>query len=167
MKSPPHSNLVTVSAQGTRQFGQRLASWLKPGDILGLVGDLGAGKTCLVQGLAEGMGIVGRETVRSPTFTLLNEYATTPVLRHFDLYRIADYDELFEIGFEDYPYGNAICAIEWFDQLTPMGGLPLHHLGLRLDFTDNGRLIRWRGHGDRYEDTVEHLNQFAKLVGGP
>ena len=91
---------ITHSEYETEAFGRELAGRLKAPAVLCLYGDLGAGKTALVRGLAEGLGI--RAQVSSPTFTIVNEYAGRPELIHFDMYRLQGADELFDIGWEDY-----------------------------------------------------------------
>ena len=87
------------------------AKTLRAGDVLCMYGDLGAGKTAFVQGLAQGLGI--DEHITSPTFTIVNEYEGTLPLYHFDVYRIADSDEMYEIGFDEYVYGEGVSVIEW------------------------------------------------------
>ena len=104
--------MITNSEHETEQIGFALAEKLCPGTVLAFSGDLGAGKTVFVRGLARGFGIAGRIT--SPTYTLVNEYACGKLpLIHFDLYRIGTADELFEIGWEDYLQRGAVLAVEW------------------------------------------------------
>jgi len=105
------SIINTKSAEKTRDFGQKLSALLKPGDVVCLYGDLGSGKTCLVQGICRGWGV--REPVVSPSFTLLNEYHAQHPVYHFDLYRLRSPDELQNIGFQEYVYGNGLVLIEW------------------------------------------------------
>ena len=102
----------TNSPEETRALGRRLAQALEPGTVLAFTGDLGAGKTAFVSGLAEGLGI--RERVTSPTFTIVNEYEGGRLpLFHFDLYRLGSAEELFDIGWEDYLDRGGVCAVEW------------------------------------------------------
>lgn len=106
--------VISESEQDTVKLGGKIAKKLKKGDIIALSGDLGTGKTAFVKGLASGLGI--REYVTSPTFTLVQSYKGQNVtLHHFDVYRISDEDELFEIGFDEYLYEGNICVIEWAD----------------------------------------------------
>ena len=100
----------------TEALGSRLAKVLHPGDVLAYFGDLGAGKTAFTRGLAAGLGCVGRVT--SPTFTIVNEYEGPVPLFHFDMYRLGDSDELFDIGWEDYLVRGGICAVEWSERVT-------------------------------------------------
>lgn len=99
----------------TSKIGYELASKLTPGDVIAMYGDLGAGKTAFVRGLAEGLGLDAR--VSSPTFTIVNEYMGKIPLFHFDMYRLSDADELFEIGWEDYLTRNGVCVVEWSENV--------------------------------------------------
>ena len=103
--------MISTSSDQTFDAGKALAAKLSPGDVLAFHGDLGAGKTVFVRGLAEGLGLDARVT--SPTFTIVNEYDGKIPLFHFDMYRLSGSDELFEIGWEDYLTRGGICAVEW------------------------------------------------------
>lgn len=103
---------ITDSAEETEALGARLGSGLPAGTVIAFTGDLGAGKTAFTRGLARGLGITDRVT--SPTYTIVNEYEGGRLpLFHFDLYRLSDGEELFDIGWEDYLTRNGICAVEW------------------------------------------------------
>ena len=95
----------------TKKIAADMALKLSAGDVICLYGDLGAGKTAFVQGLAKGLGI--DEHITSPTFTIVNEYEGSLPLYHFDVYRIADSDEMYEVGFDEYVYGEGVSVIEW------------------------------------------------------
>ena len=100
------------SEQETYQAGRQLGLFAKPGEIYCLNGDLGVGKTVFTKGFAEGIGI--QEPVNSPTFTIIQQYEEGRLpLYHFDVYRISDIDEMEEIGYEDYFFGDGVCLIEW------------------------------------------------------
>lgn len=100
------------SPKDTYEIGRNLGSKAKSGEIYCLTGELGSGKTLFSQGFAEGLGI--KEPVNSPTFTLIQEYEEGRLpLYHFDVYRIENEDEMFEIGYEDYFYGSGVCLVEW------------------------------------------------------
>lgn len=102
----------TYTEEETRVLGERLAEEAKPGDVYTLVGDLGVGKTVFTQGFAKGLGIT--EHVNSPTFTIVQIYEEGRMpFYHFDVYRIGDVDEMEEVGYEDYVYGEGVCLIEW------------------------------------------------------
>jgi tRNA threonylcarbamoyladenosine biosynthesis protein TsaE len=106
---------ISKSPDETKEIGFRLGKLLNPGDVIGLFGELGSGKTTLVKGIAKAFGIEERE-IMSASFTIIAEYDTTPPFFHMDLYRIEKDNELDEIGFWDYLLGNGISVIEWADK---------------------------------------------------
>ena len=106
---------LTSREEETEACGEKLAECLRPGDVVALYGDLGAGKTAFVRGLARGLGI--RESVSSPTFTIVNEYPGKIPLFHFDMYRLNSEEELFDIGWEDYLDRGGVCALEWSERV--------------------------------------------------
>ena len=110
----------TNSPQETQALARALADTLQPGDCICMYGDLGVGKTAFVQGLAQGLGI--EEPVTSPTFTIVNCYEGRLPLYHFDVYRIGSCEELEEIGYEEYVYGDGVSVIEWPELIA--GALP-------------------------------------------
>lgn len=104
--------IESFCAEDTKELAIKIGQEVKAGDVLCLLGDLGVGKTVFTQGFAEGLGI--KEPISSPTFTLVQEYEEGRLpFYHFDVYRIADVEEMEEIGFDDYIYGNGVCLIEW------------------------------------------------------
>ena len=108
--------ITTHSADETQALGQRLAKRLLPGDVIAYFGDLGAGKTALTRGIAQGLGVT--DLVTSPTYTIVNEYLTGRLpLFHFDMYRLGSSDELFDIGWEDYLARGGVCAVEWSENV--------------------------------------------------
>ncbi len=102
---------ISNSCEETQKIAADFAKTLKGGDVICMRGGLGAGKTAFTQGLARGLNV--REPVTSPTFTIVNEYEGRLMLYHFDVYRISDSDEMYEIGYEEYVYGNGVSVIEW------------------------------------------------------
>ena len=103
---------ITRSPEETEAVGEGLARMLRPGAVVAFTGDLGAGKTAFVRGMARGLGCSARVT--SPTFTIVNEYEGGRVpLFHFDMYRLSSSEELFDIGWEDYLARGGVCAVEW------------------------------------------------------
>lgn len=106
----------THSVEETEQAGQALAKTLTPGTVVALFGDLGAGKTAFVRGMAKGLNSPSRVT--SPTFTIVNEYNGSLELFHFDMYRLASSDELFDIGWEDYLARGGVCVVEWSENVS-------------------------------------------------
>lgn len=104
--------LESWKEQDTFQIGKDLGASVSPGDIYLLEGDLGVGKTVFAKGLAEGLGIT--EPITSPTFTIIQEYEEGRIpFYHFDVYRIADVEEMYELGYEGYFFGEGVCLIEW------------------------------------------------------
>ena len=108
--------LISNSPAETEEAGETLARRLTPGAVVAFTGDLGAGKTAVIRGLARGLGV--EERVTSPTFTIVNEYLGGRVpLFHFDLYRLGSAEELYDIGWEDYLARGGVCAVEWSEHL--------------------------------------------------
>lgn len=105
----------TKNETETEELGARLARSIDGGAVIAMYGDLGAGKTAFVRGMARGMGLECR--VSSPTFTIVNEYLGERELIHFDMYRLSSGDELFDIGWEDYINRGAVCAVEWSENV--------------------------------------------------
>jgi len=108
-------NIETHSFEETVEFGEKLGNVLKSGDIISLSGDLGTGKTAFTNGIAKSLGITSYIT--SPTFTIVNEYEGKIPLYHFDVYRISEPDDMFDIGFEEYINSEGITIIEWGEQI--------------------------------------------------
>lgn len=124
------TDVVTHSVEETLQLGEQLAGELHPGDIVCLEGELGAGKTHFVKGLARGYGINPSE-VSSPTFTLIHEYHGTMPLFHFDCYRMESEREALEIGAEEYFYDEGVSVIEWPSRIE--GLLPEHVIWVTIE----------------------------------
>lgn len=138
----------------TRTLGRRLGELAEPGDVFLLEGNLGAGKTTLVQGIAEGLGVEGYAS--SPTFTLVNEYTGRIPLYHIDLYRLTDAREALDLGLDEYLYGNGITAIEWAEKA--MEAMPDETLLIIIRYLDDSqRAIRLQANGTRYEALVSTL----------
>ena len=110
------ARVMTRSPAATRRLAARLGRAGAPGDVIALVGELGAGKTTFVSGLAEGLGVPRGTRVTSPTFTLINEYAGRLPLYHIDFYRLEGGADLDELGLDEYLARGGVCAIEWFDR---------------------------------------------------
>ena len=109
--------MIIKGEEKTKELGRKLAEEAAPGAVYALVGDLGAGKTTLTKAIAEGLGV--SEPITSPTFTIVREYDSGRMpLYHFDVYRISDPDEMFELGYEDYFYGDGLCVVEWADLIA-------------------------------------------------
>ncbi|MBQ2030800.1 MAG: tRNA (adenosine(37)-N6)-threonylcarbamoyltransferase complex ATPase subunit type 1 TsaE [Lachnospiraceae bacterium] len=109
----------SFSAEDTFRYGQMLGEKIPAGSVVCLDGDLGVGKTVFAKGVAKGLGV--KEPVSSPTFTIVQEYREGRIpLFHFDVYRIEDPEEMYEIGYEEYFYGDGVCLIEWADQIREL-----------------------------------------------
>ncbi len=141
----------SASVARTRAIGQRLGAAARPGDILLLIGELGAGKTALTQGLARGLDI--GEVVNSPTFTLLKEHRSGRVpLYHFDLYRIERASELIDLGFGEYFGGDGVAVVEWADRVAnEIFGSDWLQATITTP-NNHGRIIHWRAQGQRAEE---------------
>ena len=132
----------TISETETSALGAELASRLAPGAVIAMYGDLGAGKTAFTRGLASGLGLKSR--VSSPTFTIVNEYLGRIPLFHFDMYRLKDADELFEIGWEDYLARGGVCVVEWSENVE--GAFPPETIVVKIEKTgENERSIEIEG----------------------
>ena len=117
--SSMEKTFILKNETDTRSLGAALAKSMQPGEVYALTGDLGAGKTTLAKAIARGLGV--SETLTSPTFTIVQEYESGRMpLYHFDVYRVSDEDELFEIGLEDYFHRGGVCLIEWADLIEDL-----------------------------------------------
>ena len=134
---------ITNSEAETEKVGEDFAASLPGGTVVAMYGDLGAGKTAFVRGMARGMGLSCR--VSSPTFTIVNEYDGPTPLFHFDMYRLDSSDELFDIGWEDYLSRGGVCAVEWSERID--SALPPDTLTVSIarGEHDNDRIISVTG----------------------
>lgn len=161
---PPTLDFISHSTTQTQRVGSRLGEMLQAGDVILLEGPLGAGKTMLTQGIAQGLGV--NEYVTSPSFTLINEYqprdsgARLP-LYHIDLYRLGDVaNEAISMGTEEYLYGDGVCVVEWAERAAEI--MPPEHLLIRLSFvSDTKRAVYMLPHGQRYIDLVREFKRRA------
>jgi len=149
--------IVSSSAEETKEIGYKLGKILKGGDIVCLIGDLGAGKTTLSQSIAKGLDVY--DYVTSPTFTLVNEYKGRYPVYHFDVYRIGDVDEMYDLGYEEYVYSNGVIIIEWANLIEEI--LPKERLIIDLKRGKNAdnREMNIYGEGKRYEEIIEELRK--------
>lgn len=156
----------TDSADATRAFAARLGALLYPGDVVCLLGDLGAGKTTFTQGLALGLGLPADEPVNSPTFTLLAEHPAGRIpLFHFDVYRLSDSSGLYDLAFDEYLDAGGVTAIEWADKVAD--ALPGERLEIRLTAAgENARDIELTARGARAGEIVETLCAMNALPSG-
>ena len=139
----------------TDQFGRLLAERLPNGAVVALIGTLGAGKTRLVQAIAEASG-VPKDAVSSPTFVLLHEYDGERPIYHFDAYRLADADEFRRLGPDDYFEGNGLTLVEWADKFPEI--LPKERLEIRISVLESDiRRFELTIFGDRYAESIDRM----------
>lgn len=139
-------------------MGRQLGELSQPGDVFLLVGELGAGKTCLTQGIARGLEI--DDYVLSPTFVIMRELYGRLNLYHIDLYRLDNIDESIDLGLDDYFYGKGVCAVEWAEKA--MSIMPKEHLLIKIDYlpdSNNVRNLSLEAKGQRYTEMIEELNK--------
>lgn len=162
MRSP--LSVVSHSPEDTRILGAALAPLLVPGDVIALDGDLGAGKTCLVQGMATALGIVQRVT--SPTFTLVHTYEGRWPVVHLDVYRLQSFQEVLDLGFEEFLDPSAILVIEWGEAVAPL--LPRRCLTIDLrrsdDAGDEDRVVTFRPRGEGWEHKLALMRRSAETL---
>jgi tRNA threonylcarbamoyladenosine biosynthesis protein TsaE len=147
---------VSHSQSQTKSWGKKLAPLLEAGDIIGLHGELGTGKTCFARGVAEGLGVSENAWIRSPTFTLINEYHGRLPIYHIDLYRVSGRAEQESLDLREYLYGDGVCLVEWFEYLEAEEvkeflEVNLAHAGV------NRRRVTFAAHGERYERMLQTL----------
>ena len=155
-------DFISHSPAQTRRVGIRLGVLLQAGDLICLEGELGTGKTCLIQGIGQGMGVA--RPITSPTFTLVAEYPLpppAPTLYHIDLYRLdRPVDEALAVGLEDYLWGDGVCVIEWADRIRAV--LPAERLWITLRHVDTSkRGILMRATGPRYDELLRQFKRSA------
>lgn len=147
--------LQTATPEETRAIGRRLGEQARPGDVFLLTGPLGAGKTCLTQGIAWGLGVA--EYARSPTFVIMTRYRGRLTLYHFDLYRINDPLEAWDLGLDEQLFGDGACVVEWADRAEEV--FPPDCLWIDLDYAAEGagRTITITYAPPRYQGMLDSL----------
>ena len=150
----PDTEQISHSPQETINIGAGIGRLAASGDIYLLTGSLGAGKTCLTQGIARGLGI--DEPTPSPSFVLVRQFCGRLPLYHVDLYRLENTDEIADLGLDDYLYGDGVCVIEWADR--GLGLLPPEHLMIHIDYIDdNQRRLSFKPGNRHYQELVSSL----------
>jgi len=148
--------LISHSPEQTQKFGAGIGELCLPGDVFLLVGSLGAGKTCLTQGIAWGLGI--KEYAASPSFVVVRELYGRLPLYHIDLYRLDHIEEIVELGLDDYLYGNGVCVVEWAEK--GLSVLPVEHLLIQISYlSDNERKLQLKPSGKRCLEILAQLNK--------
>jgi len=150
--------LISRSPEQTQQFGVRIGELALAGDIFLLVGALGAGKTCLTQGIAWGLDI--KEYALSPSFVIVRELYGRLPLYHIDLYRLDRIEEIAELGLDDYLYGKGVCVVEWAEKGLDI--LPAEHLLIQIKYlADTERSFQLKPNGKRYVEITAQLKDFS------
>jgi tRNA threonylcarbamoyladenosine biosynthesis protein TsaE len=154
---------TTTSADHTRALGAALGALLRPGDVVLLAGDLGAGKTTFAQGVAAALGV--DEPVTSPTFTIVHEYDGRVPLAHIDVYRLETLGELHDLGFEEIVDDTKVTLIEWGDMVAQ--ALPTDRLLVRLELAvdDDERFITFVPHGGSWRERMGPLDRAVAALG--
>jgi len=150
--------LTSNSPEQTQKLGRRLGELALPGDVFLLVGELGAGKTCLTQGIAWGLGI--EEYALSPSFVIMRELYGRLPLYHMDLYRLDRIEESMDLGLDDYLYGGGVCVVEWAEKALSI--FPEKHLLIGIGYlSDTGRKFKIEPEGQRYLELVTQLEKLS------
>ena len=140
----------------TIRLGIKLGMLMSPGDVIALIGELGAGKTTLVKGIVRGLGVKDLRTVKSPTFSLVHTYRGRIPVYHFDAYRLKDSQEMLDIGSDEMIHGNGVALVEWADNVS--GCLPQEYLKITLTaVSENERNMEIRAYGNRYDKIIHDL----------
>jgi tRNA threonylcarbamoyladenosine biosynthesis protein TsaE len=151
--------LISHSPEETQRLGKELGQLAQAGDVILLVGNLGAGKTCLTQGIAWGLDIDGY--ARSPSFVVVNEYKGRLPMYHIDLYRLDNIAEIADLGLDDYLYGHGLCVVEWADKALDL--MPPQNLLIKIDLLDeNERKLEMTPHGQRYTEMLADIKKRFK-----
>lgn len=152
-------NKLTFKSAGvdeTTRFGERLGMLLSPGDVIALIGELGAGKTTLVKGIVRGLGVTDRRAVKSPTFSLVHTYKGRMPVYHFDAYRLEDAQDMLDIGSDEMISGDGVAIVEWADKVS--GCLPKEYLQITLTAVSaHERKIELWCYGCRYDEIIKNL----------
>lgn len=148
------AEIISLSARQTWEIARSIGKKLKKGDVLALSGELGSGKTCFTGGLARGLGVDEKYQITSPTFTLINEYPARHKLYHFDVYRIKDYAEFEDLGYEEYLGSEGVVVIEWAEKIAEK--LPLNTFSIKFAYIDeNERKIIIEGPENRLKELIQ------------
>jgi len=149
--------LISPTPDTTKGIGRAIGKALRGGEIICLYGEIGSGKTCLTQGIAEGLEVQDTKAVKSPSFILVREYKGILPLYHIDLFRLQRPLELEDLGYEEYLYGEGVAVIEWADRMGPY--LPSQRIDITINFgRDHQREIRIRGP----RELIERLKSYTQ-----
>lgn len=148
--------VVSHSPQQTVQIGMALGEIIRSGSVICLEGNLGAGKTQFAKGVARGLGVA--DHVTSPTFTIINEYEGRLPFYHIDAYRLEDPDEAYELGMEEYIFGEGVTLVEWPERVSPL--IPDEHLVVKIrvsGFEEDSRELEFFSRGRIYQEIIDEL----------
>lgn len=153
--------IISKSPEQTYELGGHLGKVLQKGDIICLTGDLGAGKTAFTKGIGAGLDI--KEFITSPTYTIINEYQGRIPLYHFDVYRLEGVEEMYELGYEEYFFGDGAVVVEWADIVKDI--IPQERLWITIlrGKEEDTREIIFDDSGERYQNIVKELEQYADI----
>ncbi|HAJ33823.1 MAG TPA: tRNA (adenosine(37)-N6)-threonylcarbamoyltransferase complex ATPase subunit type 1 TsaE [Candidatus Atribacteria bacterium] len=152
--------IITKSPEKTKNLGKEVSKLAKSGDLLAFYGELGAGKTCFIQGISQGLEV--KDYVTSPSFTIINEYQGKIPIYHFDLFRLDNAEEILELGYEEYFYGEGLTVIEWAEKIEQL--LPKEHLKIDIKFKDRyQRTISFIPQGDRFDKFLKELSRIENF----
>lgn len=147
---------ISKSPEITRNLAKEIGIRLEKGAVIALCGNLGAGKTAFVQGLAEGLDI--KAFITSPTFIIINQYKGRFPLYHIDTYRLKSIDEMYELGYEEFFYGDGVTAIEWAQKIREI--LPEEHLYIEFEYiAESERKITLIPYGSKYKELVKEVSK--------
>lgn len=153
--------LISTSPHQTEKIAASVAASVRKGDVICLNGDLGAGKTTFTQQFARALGVDKKEYVTSPSFAIMHQYTCRIPLYHFDFYRLGSSEEIVELGFEDYFYGQGICVLEWSDMIREY--LPKGRLEILIEYQEEfTRKLTFTFHGTAWHERIETLSQKIK-----
>lgn len=153
----PSLDFILKDVEKTISLGEKLGTFLQRGQVIALIGELGAGKTTLVKAIAHGLGVPDDVIVSSPSYTLVNEYEGRFPLYHFDLYRLEGANDIHDLGYDEYLEGEGVSLIEWADIAPEL--LPKEHLEIRIEILgDDERRINLKATGRDYEKILDRLH---------
>lgn len=156
--------VMSHSPEQTGHLGEFLARHLLPGDIVAFFGELGAGKTCMIQGICRGLGVPEEVYITSPTFVLMNRYQGRLPIYHFDFYRLTCEEEIIGVGYEEYLFGEGVSLIEWADRAG--GLLPEGCMQVRMQVVSpTGRRIEISAQGGGYEKRLSMWSAMGEVQG--
>jgi tRNA threonylcarbamoyladenosine biosynthesis protein TsaE len=151
---------ITRSSEETKNLGEEIGKLAKPGDLLAFYGELGAGKTCFIQGISRGLEV--KDYVTSPSFTIINEYKGAIPIFHFDLFRLSKVEEILELSYKEYFYGEGLTVVEWAEKIEQF--LPKEHLKIDIKFKDiYQRIISFIPQGDRFNNFLVELSRIENI----